>query len=130
MVLEAFVGLTAVGGGIALATGAEGDRFPVSWLDGTPFDSYLVPGLILAIVVGGSAVTALVACWRSSRLAGAATVFAALALSGQILGELVLLGQPEKPTAIEYVYLGIAGVMAVFGILTLFRGRREKPLTV
>ena len=45
VVVDATVGLTAIGGGIALAAGLEGERYPVEWLTGTPFSSYLIPGL-------------------------------------------------------------------------------------
>src|SRR5271157_1831394 len=53
VVVDAVVGLTAIGGGIALAAGLEGERYPVEWLTGTPFSSYLIPGLILSVAVGG-----------------------------------------------------------------------------
>jgi hypothetical protein len=68
IVLNGSTALTAAGGGLALATGMEGTRFPVELLSGTPFASYLVPGLILAIVVGGSAAVATGAAVRSQRL--------------------------------------------------------------
>jgi hypothetical protein len=60
VVVDAAVGLTAIGGGIALAAGLEGERYPVEWLTGTPFSSYLIPGLILsvAVAVAGSAAAA------------------------------------------------------------------------
>jgi len=51
-VASVFVAFTAIGGGVTLATGM--DKFPAEWLTGTPFRSYLIPGLILAVVVGGS----------------------------------------------------------------------------
>lgn len=51
--IEAFIGLGAVGGGIAILTGAFDQWFPVAWLQGTPFNDYLIPGLVLRIVVGG-----------------------------------------------------------------------------
>ena len=60
VVVDAVVGLTAIGGGIALAAGLEGERYPVEWLTGTPFSSYLIPGLILSVAVGGSAAAAAV----------------------------------------------------------------------
>ncbi|WP_187365580.1 hypothetical protein [Trebonia kvetii] len=44
IVLEVVVGLTAIGVGIALACGLEGQRFPVEWLSGAAFSGYLVPG--------------------------------------------------------------------------------------
>jgi len=54
IVLDAVVGVTAVGGGVALAAGLEGQRYPVEWLKGTAFSCYLVPGLILAVAVGAA----------------------------------------------------------------------------
>jgi hypothetical protein len=52
-VIEALIGLGAIGGGIAILTGAFDRWFPVAWLAGTPFSDYTIPGLILLIVVGG-----------------------------------------------------------------------------
>jgi hypothetical protein len=52
-VIEALIGLGAIGGGIATLTGAFDQWFPVAWLQGTPFSDYTIPGLILLIVVGG-----------------------------------------------------------------------------
>jgi len=53
--VDGLVALTAVGGGIALSTGLEGDRCPPELLNRTPFTSYVVPGILLAGIVGGSA---------------------------------------------------------------------------
>ncbi len=52
-VIEAFVGLGALGGGIAILTGAFDQWLPLAWLQGTPFSDYTIPGLILLIIVGG-----------------------------------------------------------------------------
>ncbi len=52
-VIEALIGLGAIGGGIAILTGAFDQWFPVAWLQGTPFSDYTIPGLLLLIVVGG-----------------------------------------------------------------------------
>ncbi len=54
-VIEAFIGLSAIQGGIALLRGAFDQWVPVAWLAGTPFSDYTIPGLVLVIVVGGSA---------------------------------------------------------------------------
>ena len=35
-VITGFIALTAIGGGIALLSGAEGSRFPLEWLQGPP----------------------------------------------------------------------------------------------
>lgn len=52
-VLEVFVGLGAVAGGIALLTGVFAQGIPLAWLAGSPFSDYTIPGLALAILVGG-----------------------------------------------------------------------------
>ncbi len=52
-VIEACIGLGAIGGGIALLIGAMGQWLPVAFLQGTPFSDYSIPGLILTVVVGG-----------------------------------------------------------------------------
>jgi hypothetical protein len=55
IVIEAFVGLGAVGGGVALMLGPKGSILPLptSLLNGSPFADYFVPGVLLTLVVGG-----------------------------------------------------------------------------
>ena len=49
--LEVLMGLAAVGGGLDLAlTNGQTIRMPVELLDGTPFSSYFIPGLVLLVV--------------------------------------------------------------------------------
>lgn len=60
LILMAFVAVTAFLGGLALTLGALVPSMatvlspPPDYLVGTPFTSYLLPGLALALVVGGS----------------------------------------------------------------------------
>lgn len=60
LILTAFVAVTAFLGGLALTLGALAPSMatvlspPPDYLIGTPFTSYLLPGLALALVVGGS----------------------------------------------------------------------------
>lgn len=55
IVIELFVGLWAVIGGVGLVSGAIPFlRMPVEYLQGTPFSDYTIPGLLLLLVVGGS----------------------------------------------------------------------------
>ena len=59
LVVQAFVALTAIAGGSALIIGvllpqtATAIVPPDDYLLGTPFRSYLIPGIALAVVVGG-----------------------------------------------------------------------------
>jgi hypothetical protein len=87
LVVEAFVAVTAFAGGLALMLGALIPDLswvitpPTEYLEGSPFSSYLVPGLVLALVLGGLNVIAFVLLLqrRPSALFAAATAgYAAL----------------------------------------------------
>lgn len=55
VVVEAFVGIWAVIGGVGLVTGAIPFlQFPLTLLQGTPFSDFTIPGLALGILIGGS----------------------------------------------------------------------------
>ncbi|MEZ4571780.1 MAG: hypothetical protein R2849_15890 [Thermomicrobiales bacterium] len=119
LVLDVFVALTAIGGGIALAIGLEGDRFPLEWLDGTLFRSYVMPGLILSVVVGGSAAIAAVMMIGDRSLGGGASMIAGAMLVGFIVVELVVLNDQARWTRTEIFYLAVGLLMAVLGLTYL-----------
>jgi hypothetical protein len=60
-VLEVFTAVFALLGGIALLTGAFAHSIPQAWLQGTPFQDFTIPGLTLAVVIGGGMLVAAVA---------------------------------------------------------------------
>lgn len=68
LALTSFSALTAIGGGVGVLVTGLG--IPKSQLEGTPFDSFLVPGLLLAIAVGGSLATAAVSLLQRVRWQG------------------------------------------------------------
>lgn len=83
-------GVSAVGGAVALLGG--GIDFPREWLFGSPFNSYVVPGLILGFIVGGSQ---LIAAWGLIRRAEWGYLAGGLAgciMIGWILVELLIVG--------------------------------------
>ena len=84
-VLLAFLALNAFAGGYYGISGADG--IPVEWLRGT-FSTYLIPGVVLFVVVGGSAALAAVALFanreRSFGLAKLAGWILAVWLAAQI----------------------------------------------
>jgi hypothetical protein len=92
--LELSMGAMAVVCGLILASG-QADRvlgMQQSVLVGTPFSNFMLPGLILAVAVGGSQ---LLAAWtelRDERWAGLAALGAGVVLMGWIIGEVLLLG--------------------------------------
>jgi hypothetical protein len=62
------MGLVAVPSGLVLATGRADTLFGMdeSLLAGSPFASYVVPGIILAVAVGGSLLAAVTLLRRSA----------------------------------------------------------------
>ena len=59
LVLQAFVAVTACAGGVVLILGSVNPAWssvlvpPLDYLEGSPFTSYLVPGLLLLVLVAG-----------------------------------------------------------------------------
>lgn len=112
-VLTGFIALTAMGGSIAILTGA--DPFPLAWLAGTPFTDYTIPALLLAIGVGGSALLAAVLVFRAGRAGILATMAAGLVMAGYIGVEVLILKQtPPGPTSIEIIYFVLG--MTIFAL--------------
>jgi len=125
-VLTAFVALTAVGGGIVLLTGAEGTRFPSTWLDSTPFSSYVLPGLILGAIVGGSALIATVIVFRGRHTGAVALMTSGVLLAGFVSVEALILKQvPHGPTPIEIFYFVIGA--SIFGVAAYLWRTEHQP---
>jgi hypothetical protein len=112
--IDAFVALTACGGGIALALGLEGRRFPSTLLERTPFRSYVAPGVILATAVGGSAAAAAAALALSETLGTTLSAAAGAILCGWIAVEVWLL---RRPSATEAAYLGLGAAMVALAVI-------------
>lgn len=130
--LLAFFALTAVGGGIAILTGA--DSFPPEWLEGTPFADYTIPALLLAIVVGGSALLALALSFVGGEWGAAAALAAGVLMAGYVAVEAVILKQsPPGPTWIELLYFALGALVCVLALWLrraggwTGRGRRALP---
>ncbi len=81
-------------------------RIPDVWLQGTPFHSYFLPGLILFLAVGGSHLAAAYAILRRHMLIKSATVFAGFVLTGWMIGELALIGF-RAPIQVWFLSLGL-----------------------
>jgi len=115
LVIEAFVGLSALGGGIAILQGVVfGFVLPLAWLAGTPFSDYTIPGLALVIVVGGSALLAAATVFIEREWAVLVSVLAGLFMAGYEVVEVVSLDSKfgdALPT-----FLGLQLVYSVLGL--------------
>lgn len=93
MILLATTGVLAIAGGLLLAVAPDGHllRLSSELLAGTPFASYLVPGLILLLVVGGTQLAAAAAVQRHDPRDLRAALIAAGILAGWIAIQVVIL---------------------------------------
>ena len=89
VVLEAIVALSAIAGGVSLATGTI--TFPLAWLQGTPFSDYTIPGLVLAVVVGGSALLATATIFIHREWTVLVLVAAGLLMAGYVVVHVALI---------------------------------------
>ena len=71
-ILLLFLALNAFGGGYYGMAGAK--DVPVEWLEGSPFNNYFLPALILFVIVGGSSLTASLLVFRKHKKVWTITV--------------------------------------------------------
>jgi hypothetical protein len=114
--LHIFHAVSAIGGGIALIVGAL--PVPLVVLRHTPFDSFVVPGIFLGAVIGGSAAISAGALLARSRHAAAISIGAGAIMVGWILGETALF---EGFSWLQGLYL-LTGSIALLVSIRLWRG--------
>jgi hypothetical protein len=116
VVIAAFIATSAIEGGVAVLGGVVfGYKLPLSWLAGTPFSDYTIPGLALAIVVGGSALIAAATIFIHREWAVLVSVVAGMVMNGYLLVEIVSIDSKlghDLPTSLAfqlfYFVLGLA----------------------
>lgn len=123
LIVLGFVALTSLAGGLAMALGywlgpeklglPVEAQVPLEYLNGSPFSSFVVPGLLLALIVGGLHVAAFVAMLRHHRLAGLLTAAAGYSILVWIFVQMMLI----PFSVLQAVYFG-AG-LAELGLLLL-----------
>ena len=124
--LELFVGIGAIYGGVSLFTDAEGFGIEESWLDGTPFTDYTVPGSVLLVIGVGMLGAALLAVIGSRLAAHAALVMGVVQLCFLVVETLVIGYQGGQQAVLVAVIAVSASILAVIGGRAL-RRRRDDP---
>ena len=85
-----FNAISAIGGGIGLITGTL--PVPTMLLRHTSFDSFVIPGLFLGIIIGGSALAGAIALRAQARRSRLISAAAGVIMVGWIAGETILVG--------------------------------------
>src|SRR6478736_1231761 len=90
LLIAGFAALSAIGGAMGLIL-FNGMGIPLEYLRLTPFTSYVVPGLILGVVLGGSALAAMLLLVLRLRSAYLAAFAAGAIMTGCIIVEVLLI---------------------------------------
>jgi hypothetical protein len=114
--ISLFNAVSAIGGGIALATGAL--PVPISLLRHTPFDSYVVPGLFLACAIGGTSLAGALALLTHHPHARQISAATGLIMAGWIVAE----------TIIVRGFSGLQGLYLLSGLVVAV-GSRNLPVS-
>jgi hypothetical protein len=124
IVLETALAVGALYGGIALIARPEGDALGMSadLLAGTPFDDYLIPGVLLLAANAGLPLAAAWAALRRWPWAPAGHMAVGLVLIAWIIVQLALVGYA---TPIQPACLGLGIAILMLGWASRTRARRE-----
>lgn len=110
-----FGAVSSLAGGV-LGVFMNGAGVPLAYLENTPFTSYLVPGLILAVVIGGTQMSAAVSTLKRSDHSNALSAVAGFGMLIWIFVELALMSEYSWLQA-AYFAVGVAELALVFGLL-------------
>lgn len=93
LVLTAFITLTALPGGMLLMMEPGGGSIglTVQLLSNTPFHDFFIPGLVLALIVGGSSLVSLFLVMNESPLSYKVAMLSGIILVVWILAELAFI---------------------------------------
>jgi hypothetical protein len=128
--LEVLLAIGALGGGLVLVVAPRGQimPLPLSALAGSPFDTYLGPGLILFTVLGIGPLVAARIAWQRHPLAPFAAFVVGAALLIWIGVEIAIIGYSnEPPLQAIYLVMGIAITVAAVSWLSEARTGRDRP---
>ncbi len=113
--LTGLMALSAIGGGIALLFNLYAP--PVAMLSRSIFSDYTVPGLSLLLLVGGSAVFAMVLLIRNSRYALLFSTTSGIVMLFFEFVEVVVIGSPVGPALVmQLFYAGLGTLITVFAL--------------
>src|SRR5688572_10806767 len=99
LALDIFLSVGALAGGTALMLGSRGEiiPLPLALLNGSPFQTYFVPGLILFSVLGLGPLAAALLLWRRHPLAPVAASAVGVALLTWLVVQIALIGYSGNP---------------------------------
>jgi hypothetical protein len=126
--LSLFCTLSALAGAV-LAIAANGAGVPLDYLANSPFSSYMVPGLILGVVVGGTQLAAAAALLKRTRVALLLSAIAGFGMLIWVFTELAIIQKYSWLQSAYFIFgaIELILVLALLGIVpSLVVPYREK----
>jgi len=127
MILMLFQGLSGLFGGIALVIDPSGEllQMPLSMLAGSPFNTFLIPGIILLIILGIFPMVIFYGLWKRTNWAWSGALMVSAALIIWIGVEIWMVGyHSEPPLQLIYGLLGL--ILLVLVMLSSVRNQFKK----
>lgn len=122
-----FFGALSAAAGAVLGVAANGAGVPLAYLEGSPFTSYVVPGLILGIVVGGTQLAAAIALATKRPRALLLAAIAGFGMQIWIFTELAIIKEYSWLQT-TYFALGVLELALVLVLLGILHHRDTTPL--
>lgn len=93
-VMQVFNGLSALAGGFGLMSDPSGEALAMKtdWLEGTPFSSFLFPGIVLFVVNGLGNTAGAVITFRKNKLAAKVGMAFGIIMMGWIVSQVLFIG--------------------------------------
>jgi hypothetical protein len=132
VVLDVLLGIGALAGGLVLIVAPRGEvmPLPVAALEGSPFDTYFWPGVILFMVLGVGPLVAAWLAWQRHPMAPIATFGVGAALLVWVVVEIAIIGYSnEPPLQAIYLVMGFAISIVALGWLAEVRVLRPRGST-
>lgn len=116
---QALIGLSAVAGGIGLVMDPTGASLGMSsdWLRGSPFPSFLIPGLFLLGVNGVGTLVGAVLSFRGHRYAGEVAALLGLVMIGWITIQVIVITSAAGLSWLQPFYVVVGLVELGLGLL-------------
>jgi hypothetical protein len=117
--LHAFVGIGAMAGGFAAISNPQAPLgAPIELLKNSPFDNFLIPGIILFTIIGLGNVISSAAVWSKSRFQGYISSVFSWALVIWIVVQCIML---NAVGVLHVIFFIIGLVEAVLSAIMLFK---------
>ena len=118
LILVLFQGLSGIAGGIGLMLDPTGAsmNIPLRWLEGSPFQTYMIPGIVLFTVLGLFPLACFIGLLKRSRMAWFGASLLAVALIIWIFVEILIIGYQTQPP-LQVIYGAVGALMLLLVLL-------------